>query len=271
MRALPLLLSLTACGPSNLISECPKADTAEPDCSCEDSAPVEEIDPVWDGALLRVSAPQSGSFLPMESAGHFEAEVRDAAGNPLVWDDIAWSSSADPSWGPVGASFDDATLGVGRHDVYATTRLPNGDRLGWTVGGVLVQSLYAGTYTGTIYVELTVQNNGTPYTSSCAGATTIIVDMEGHAIAGDSTCLVSLMGADLQLSLLVDASNDAGAVDGEVALDLGFYQAGLPATGTLSEGGELLVDFSGDALGYAQVAGKVDATRISRDTALSAR
>jgi hypothetical protein len=245
-------------------------DTAEP--TCDDTGDPDDdtgsTDPVWDSAALQVIAPESGAFLPMEEAGHFEARILDADGDTLDWDEIAWTSSEDSDWNPVGASFDDATLGIGRHDITAQTRLPNGDRLAWTVGDVLVQSIYAGTYTGTIYVEITIEYNGAPYTVSCAGATTITVDTEGQAITGDSTCLVSLMGYDMDLALTVDATNDDGDVSGDVAVDAGFFDVPIATSGTLTEDGDLAMDFADDVYGYAQVAGTVEATRISRDTEL---
>ncbi|MFH1468505.1 MAG: hypothetical protein ABIO70_29210 [Pseudomonadota bacterium] len=244
----------------------------EPTCGDDTGGPdtddTGEADPVWDGAVLQMIAPESGDFLPMEDAGHFEAQVADADGNVLDWDDIAWTSSEDSDWNPVGASFDDASLRVGRHDITAQTRLPNGDRLAWTVGDVLVQSAYAGTYTGNIYVEITIEYNGTPITVSCAGATTIVVDLEGQTILGDSTCLVSLMGYDMNLALTVDATNDHGDVEGDVAVDAGFFDVPIASTGSLTEDGELSMEFADDVYGYAAVAGSVEATRISRDTEL---
>jgi hypothetical protein len=245
-------------------------DTAEPACGDDtgDADDTGSADPVWDSAVLQVIAPESGDFLPLEEAGHFEAQVTDAEGTALDWDEIAWTSSEDTDWNPVGASFDDAGLAVGRHDITAQTRLPNGDRLAWTVGDILVQSAYAGTYTGTIYVEITIDYNGTPYTVSCAGATTLVVDPEGQTITGDSTCLVSLMGYDMDLAMVVDATNDDGAIQGEVAVDAGFFDVPIAASGSLSEDGDLLMEFADDVYGYAAVAGSVEATRISRDTEL---
>jgi hypothetical protein len=57
-------------------------------------------------------------------------------------------------------------------------------------------------------------------------------------------------------------------VDGEVAVDAGFFDVPIAATGSLSEDGDLAMEFADDVYGYAAVAGTVEATRISRDTEL---
>ncbi len=242
-------------------------DDSGPDTDT-DTTDTGEPDPVWDTATLSIISPSSGDFIPMEEEGEFEAVVLDTDGNTLDWDAIDWSSSADSDWAPSGASFT-SQLEVGEHDITASTRLPNGDRLAMTVGDVLVQSVYAGTYTGTIYVEITIEYGGTPYTVSCAGATTITVDLEGEAAVGDSSCLVSLMGYDMDMALNLDAENDDGELSGEMAVDMMLFDVGIEASGSLSEEGELYVEFADDVYGYADIAGNVDASRISRDTDLS--
>jgi hypothetical protein len=195
--------------------------------------------------------------------------VRDTDGDELDWDAIDWSSSADSGWAFTAAAFSDDTLSVGKHDITASTQLPNGDRLAMTVGDVLVQSPYAGTFTGTVYVEVTIDYKGVPYTVSCAGATTIIVDQTGEAIGGDSTCLISLMGYDMDMALALDAANDDGVVDGEMAVNMVIFDVGIAAEGSVTEDGELYVEFADNVMGYADIAGNVDASRISRDTELS--
>ncbi len=250
-------------GPASQDSDVEPIDDTAPDT--EDTG---ETDPVWDTATLRIVSPQSGAFIPMEEEAAFEAVVMDTDGTSLDWDDIDWTSSADGDWAGSGAAFS-SMLGVGEHDITASTRLPNGDRLAMTVGDVLVQSAYAGTYTGTVYVEVTIEYNKVPYTVSCAGATTITVDREGELIEGDSTCLISLMGYDMDMSLNLDAENDEGEVEGEMAVDMMLFDVGIGADGSVNEDGELYVEFSDDVYGYAQIAGYVDANRISRDTELS--
>jgi len=245
-------------------------DTGEvPDDTGPDTTDTGEVDPIWDVAMLTIVSPSSGAFIPLGGGADFEAIVLDTEGNELDWDAIDWTSNADGDWAFTAAAFEDDTLSVGKHDITAATQLPNGDRLAMTVGDVLVQSPYAGTYTGTVYVEITMEVKSVPYTVSCAGATTIIIDQQGETIGGDSSCLVSLMGFDMDMALALDAANDAGAVGGEMAVNMVIFDVGIAAVGSVSEDGELFVEFADDVMGYAAVAGNVDASRISRDTELS--
>jgi hypothetical protein len=248
-------------GPDTTDSEPDTTDTGEPD-----TTDTGELDPAWDTAMLHIRSPTSGAFVPMEDDAEFEAVVLDEDGDELDWDAIDWTTSADAGWAYTGASFS-APLEVGEHDITASTRLPNGDRLAMTVGDVLVQSAYAGTYTGTVYVEITIEYNSTPYTMSCAGATTIIVDREGEAAVGDSTCLVSLMGYDMDLALSMDTANDDGELDGEMAVSMILFDLGIAASGEVTEDGELSLSFADES--YIAIAGSVSATRLSRDTELA--
>ena len=70
-----------------------------------------------------------------------------------------------------GLSFSDDTLGVGTHAITAEVSLPNGDRLSYTNGGILVQSIYAGTYAGLFDSTVTYDT----YSLGCAGAATLVV------------------------------------------------------------------------------------------------
>jgi hypothetical protein len=252
-------------GPDTSDSGEPPGDTDD----TSDTSDTGEPDPVWDEAMLSILAPSSGAFVPLGESASFEAMVYDSEGNDLGWDAIDWSSNADGDWAFTAASFEDDSLSVGKHDITASTQLPNGDRLAMTVGDVLVQSPYAGTYTGTVYTEITIEYNKVPYTVSCAGATTIVVDAEGQAAVGESSCLVSLMGYDMDLALSLDATNDEGDLDGEMAVSMVLFDVGIAATGSVSEDGALEMSFADDVYGYAQIAGSVDADRLSRDTELS--
>ncbi len=243
----------------------PTDDTAD----TSDTTDTGEVDPIWDVAMLTIVSPESGAFIPLGDEAEFEAVVLDTEGNELEWDAIDWTSDADDEWTYTAATFTDDSLGVGKHDITAATQLPNGDRLAMTVGDVLVQSPYAGTYTGTVYVEIAIEYKSMPYTVSCAGATTIIVDQYGETIGGDSSCLVSLMGFDMDMALGLDATNEDGEASGEMAVDMMLFDVGIEASGTISEDGELYMEFADDVMGYADIAGNVDASRISRDTELS--
>ncbi len=218
----------------------------------------------WDATSLVLVAPRSGAFLPLGEPATFEAHVLDAQGADSGFEGITWSSSIAPAWTPTGTVFQDASLPVGSHDVTATARLPNGDRLAATAGGILVQSPYAGIYAGTVSMAVTTDLEGTPYTASCAGSATLAITPEGDELTGDATCLLSLGGYELDLALEVRATHEDGRLDGEVLVDLGVYTVPLPAGGTVSEQGDLVLAFAGDASGFATFDGTVEAQRITR-------
>ncbi len=225
----------------------------------------EEVDAVWDTATLLINHPQSGDFLPWEQDNDFEAVIVDAEGNELEFDEVTWSSDIDEGWALTGRALTDDALDVGTHAITAQALLPNGDRLTYTVGGVLVQSEYAGTYTGTLRVDLISDQIST----ACSGSAAIVVDVYGEVVEGDANCFLSIQGFDLDGAYLVAASNDDGDMSGEIQVDLaGFFQIPMDLDGSLSEEGELSGTFSGDLLGYAQIEGLLSATRISRDTSL---
>lgn len=264
-----LLLSLLACESQYVIDdggEVEKDEAAVADTAVADTAGDAEPDYAeFDGATLVVTAPASGDFLPYGEASTFSAEVRDAEGNVLPFDDIAWSSDVDAAWLLAGAAVEDAGLDVGTHALTAVAELPNGDRLAYTIGGVLVQSAYTGIYTGTLQVDATAEYDGTSYSAGCSGAITLVVDAYGETVEGDAGCLLSLLGYDLDTAYVFDLENDDGTLSGAAALDLSFYQLDIEATGEITEDGTATVAFSDDVYGLALLDGQVDVRRLSRD------
>ncbi len=260
MISAALLYSLSACqsqyvvegGDEEIGSDTPVAEE-------------EEDTSMWDGATMVVTSPLSGSFLPYEEAASFSAVITGADGVVMEFDDITWLSDVDAVWALTGAALEDATLDVGTHALTATAILPNGNRLAYSVGGVLVQSAYTGIYTGTLQVNTTAAYNGTEYAAGCSGAITLVVDAYGDTATGDAGCLLSLLGYELDTSYVFDLENDGGTLSGDASLDLSFYQIDIGATGTLTEEGAAELTFSQDVYGYLQVDGAVDATRVSRD------
>lgn len=251
-RAALLVLTLAACkGEGNLI------DIADTDV-VEDEPTFEE----YDDATLRIVAPTSGAFLAIEEPQTFEAELLDAAGAPLPFTDITWTSSQDAAWTPVGLVITDKPLDVGVHDVTAEAALPNGDRLAHTIGGLRVQSWYAGTYTGLFTAD--VLANG--YTVTCSGAATLFVDKHGEKATGNAECVISLNGYDLPATFAFDLDNDDGDLSGVANIDLSFFSVPLEATGSLDRTtGVAEIAFGGDVYGFATVDGAVDADRVSLD------
>lgn len=221
----------------------------------------------YDGATLQILSPESGEFYPLGDEVPFEAVVLAADGSELAFDDIVWTTSVDSAWEGRGTDFQDE-LTVGTHTITATAALPNGDRLGWTVSGVLVQHEDAGTYVGDLSVDFTVDYKGTPITTTCFGAATIYVDAWGETALGDSACTVSLLGYDLDTTYDFEFEVADQELAGQAALDLVIFESQFDATGTLSDG-ELFATWEDNLLGYIDFLGELELSRISRDTEAS--
>ena len=229
----------------------------------DDSGLTEEEEALWAGATLKIDAPESGAFLPLGEDANFEASVYDAEGNLLDFDAITWATDQDSTWSLLGASVADATLGVGRHALTASAVLPNGDRLAYTVGGVLVQSAYAGVYAGTLSMDAAYDS----YAVGCAGAASVIIDAAGTAVTGDAGCLLSLQGFDLDAQFNLDMENADGDVSGAMNLDLQFFEYPLDAAGSVTEDGEFTINFEAslDIGAPVTLTGELNALRISRE------
>lgn len=255
-----LLAPLVACQNGVKVSA---GDTASGDLDSASDTAGDTADSDWheyDGASLVVLSPASGDFLPWAEDASFVAELHGADGAVMPFDDIVWTSDVDGAWTLTGASVVDDTLDVGTHALTATASLPNGDRLAYTIGGVLVQSPYAGIYTGTLAIDASYDT----YALGCSGATTITVDAYGETATGDASCLLSLGGYDIDTAYLFDYTNDAGVLSGSSSIDLGFYQYDIDTAGTLDTDGNLEADFTTDVAGLA-LTGTVTATRVTRD------
>lgn len=226
-----------------------------------DTGETEEDTSMWDDATLVIHSPASGAFLPWAVPSTFSATVYDATGAATDFDEITWTSDIDSAWGITGREVEDDALDVGVHALTATARLPNGDRLAYTVGGVLVQSPYAGVYTGTLTVNLAYDK----YAAGCAGGATLVVDAYGETVTGESACVLSLAGYELDTSWVFDYANTTGALDGTAGADLTWFTYDFDSTGTVTEEGELTGSWAGDVYGTLTVDGSFEATRVSRD------
>ncbi len=249
------IINTDTANPANNLDS--SGDTAD---SSGDTGPADTGWPQYDGAMLKIISPASGDFLPWSEDATFSAEIVDTSGNVMDFSDIVWSSDIDPTWTITGTNVVDNTLGVGTHALTATAELPNGDRLAYTIGGVLVQSPYSGIYSGTLQINAAY---GT-YAVGCAGATTITVDAYGQAVSGDAGCILSLNGYDINSSYIIAYDNTDGALTGTTSIDLSFYQYDIDTTGTLDTDGNLAADFTTDIAGMT-LTGALTATRITRD------
>ncbi len=220
----------------------------------------------YDGADLRITEPGSGDLLLIEEAHTFTAEVRGADGVVMPYDDIAWSSSADAAWLPTGATFLDETLAPGMHDITAEASLPNGDRVAHTIGGVRLQSKWAGTYAGLFSSAVHTQYQNTPITVTCSGAATMVVDLLGETATGGADCVLALNGFDVPASYVFDLVNDDGALTGTAELDLMLTTVPYEATGSIDpETFELTLAFGGEIPVIGTTDGSVAADRVSLD------
>jgi len=255
------MLLVGACHPtySQYTSDETKDDTG---VGTDTAAVEEEVDDeYWSSTHLVVLAPESGAFLPLGESASFEAEVQDEAGDRVDFDEIDWSSDSDDVWVQTTSAFEDDTLGVGTHTITAQAELPNGDRLAYAVGGVLVQSDFAGTYTGTVQIDASFDLGGTAYTVTCSGASTLVVDQEGEVVEGESECLLSISGFDLDLSFEIDGENSEGEVTGSGSATLYSFEL----TGSVTTEGVLALTFSDSLLGYLDMEGEIAAERITRE------
>jgi hypothetical protein len=246
IRSLPLVL-LVACGG---------------EVGIRDRDDTEDLSR-FDGATLRIVEPRSAAFLPLGATHTFRAEVVAADGTVLEdAGDIAWTSSVDPGWSGAAPTFTDDTLDVGLHEITARAELPNGDRLGYTVGGVLVQAEAAGTYVGTITTGFVLQG----FPVSCGGSATLIVEPYGREATGKATCLASAGGFDIPLEYSVDVDVSPPQVDGVIQVRIIAFDLDFPAQGTLVAD-ELGLDFAGNVFG-SDFDGRIRTRRISRDAGL---
>jgi hypothetical protein len=264
-----MLLLLWACSPVTIDKEptiCEEVveteDTDEILDTAEDTDnEQEELDLIWSQATLEVLSPEAAAFVALGEETLFDAVILDEEGNELVFTDIEWSTSEDNSWQYTANSFYD-TLIAGRHAITAQARLPNGDRLTYVVGGVLVQHPNAGIYAGTTSIDVTI-NYDTPIIVSCSGGVTVTVDPTGEMGIGEGDCIVNINGGDIPSTYIFDLEIEENNVGGTAALDLWLIQQQFDLVGTVAQG-ELTATWS-DVLfnGYIEVSGTLNLTRVS--------
>jgi hypothetical protein len=232
-------------------------ENSEEDLDEEDS---EELQ--WKEATLSVLSPEPSAFINMEEEYLFEAVIQDPNGNDLDFTEIEWQSSVDSNWNPVGQNFQD-TLSVGQHTITAHAALPNGDRLTYAVGGVLVQHPDAGIYAGTTTIDNTINNDTT---FSCSGGITITVQADGEKGTGEAECIMSFNGNDIPSNYNFELDISDGIVDGTAALDLLLIQQNFPLTGSI-DNGELEATWTTSVslflIGDIEISGSMELSRVS--------
>jgi hypothetical protein len=264
--SIPLMWTL-GCSPGVAIVEDDGVIDGVFDPFAADAAAAAELE-MYAGAEMRIIKPQSGSLVHWGEMSDFEVKVRNGEGEFIEVDPdtVVWTTSEDETWVRKGTAFEDDELVIGFHDITAALELPTGDRVAHTAGGVVVQSEYAGTYSGLYSVDVIYQ----AIAVTCVGSALIEVDPYGEAGKGDGGCLVSLLGVDLPLNIIFDIENDDGVLEGTAGADIfGWFTYDFPATGALDpEGDGLQLTWAGNAFGIIDIAAKLKIPRVSLDTSL---
>jgi len=265
----PFLLLLVACGSGTGVVEVDKGDTTsgfeestpEGGEDGESEDPLDDID--WTDATLHVLSPSAGDVLPYDDTTVFAAEVLDQDGNPTPFEAMEWVSSVG-GWSAEGAELEVDDLDAGVHTIWVEAVLPDGTRLNNSLGGIRVQHPAAGTYVGNLVVDISGEYNDFPITASCVGAAVLQIDAYGEAATGDSTCVVGLLGYSTEAVHVFDFAVNGDEVDGQVSLDLSFFQLDFEVTGNLGDE-TIAADWATDYGGFLDVAGSMELERVTTE------
>ena len=240
-------------------------DVADDDTSDDDDSGMpDDDDSEFDDATLVVHSPTPGSFVPLDAPMVLDAEIFDVEGEVMDWDEIVWSTDQDEDFEYIGAYGEVEEFPVGNHVVTAQTELPNGDRLSYAVGGVLVQHEYAGVYSGTVNLSIDLELGGYPISAQCVGSIDFQVDMVGELLEGEGACVASIIGmGDIDVSLIVDGEIDGVAVAGTISIDFyGWFELPTDFEGEFTASDEMTGSFSDEIYGTT-ITGEIDAHRIA--------
>jgi hypothetical protein len=220
-----------------------------------------------DGAELEVFEPETPSIHYIGETVPLSAEVRGADGLSVGFDDIVWTAS---DYGPtllIGPD-GEAELPPGIYDITATAKLPNGDRLESTVGGIRVQTRWTGIYSGDTFLTLVVDFQGTPLAPTCNGTLDLVVGFDGDMVAIEGgTCVLNAIIAQLEATYTLTGEFQNGVGHGTIDYDVGgLLMFSFEWTGALTEEG-FLGGFSGTVplpfVGNAEATGRFNAPLIS--------
>ena len=233
----------------------------------EPSEPAEEPEDfsMWENATLRIVSPLPAQRINIGEEQEFLATLVNQEGDdlPLEEVDLQWSSDIDESWSFGDFSFSDSTLSPGTHVIEAQAVLPNNDRLTYALGGIKVQHPYAGTYSGTTTINATVTDwSGNETVVSCAGAATLVVDLEGTKAIGNSACILQLFGQAQETSYEFDIDINESELSGLAIADFGIAQRDFPLTGTISET-SMTANWADVVYGAIDVVGQLDLEKVS--------
>jgi hypothetical protein len=216
-----------------------------------------------DGAHLEVFEPQSPSIHYVGQAVPLLAEVRDVEDLWVDFEPIVWTAAGyDPTL--MVGSQGEVELAPGYYDVVATARLPDGQRLESTVGGVRVQTRWSGIYAGDVVMALAVEFQGFPLSPTCVGALDMRVDYDGEQVQMEAgTCALDVFVLQLEGGITLTGEFENGTGHGTIDYDLGgFLSLSFEWTGGFVED-RFVGTFGGPAMvplvGTADVTGYFDA------------
>jgi hypothetical protein len=267
------LFGISACSPQYGVNlDASSLDESVVDAADdEEGTEVEEEDEEeevidYSGASIRIVSPASGDFLPFGETHSFEARVQSPDGLELPVELVVWNSDADDAWGLTGSTFDDDSIDVGTHNITAEVALPDGSRLAHTVGGVLVQHEFAGTYVGDMILSLDASYGETPIGTSCIGAAIVVVDTYGETATGSSACTLDLLGyATFDVDHTFNYEFTDTDLDGSADVAIPFL-GDLPFSSEGSLEDETIVTaWEGGITGGFELAGILEVDRITRE------
>jgi len=224
---------------------------------------VEELFPEYNGAILDVTAPVSGDIYLRDEGVPFEARIVGADGNLLDFDQIVWETDQEPGTEIYVGTDGEEFVNWGIHLITATADLPNGDRLVYAAGGIRVQGEHTGIYSGNLHINLSAEFQGTPISGSCNGGLDFTVDMSGTLLDGGGECTVDLLVlGQFDVSYNLDASVFEDDAEGDIGVDVGFFEIPIEWDGEFEDEDRLIADFSGGAFLF-DMDGEIDAHKVS--------
>jgi hypothetical protein len=164
------------------------------------------------------------------------AEVRGPDDLSLGFEDIVWTADTVEQtlfFGADGA----VDLPPGVYDITATAKLPSGDRLESTVGGVRVQTRWTGKYSGDALLVLRVMFQGFPLAPTCNGALEVVADYDGETVTfEDGTCSLNAIIGTFDATYVIEGEFHNGVGEGTITYDLGgLFQLDFAWTGGFIE------------------------------------
>lgn len=216
----------------------------------------------FDGASLMVYSPISADILDLHEGQYLDAEILDADGVPMDFDDIIWESDQVDGAIHIGMAAD-VSLPAGIHQFTVTADLPNGSRLQTILGGVRVQAEHTGVYAGQVTINVEMEFQGTPVNAQCVGGLDFVVDMWGETFGGAGQCSINLVvipGFDVSYNIDADIFGDD--VDGNVGINVLFFDLPIGFEGGFDGEGNVGAPFEGGLLGI-NLSGGFDAHRVS--------